>query len=110
VITPGAVEKPSTVASTAVAQYETLRMAMLGEALPPEARSGLMLFLRRGMWGWARALAVGSVRQEPISARRSNPAEPCERGAIVYVFAAMAMTVNNGERHERVSQSPTSSP
>ena len=97
-------------ASTAVAQYETLRMAMLGEALPPEARSGLMLFLRRGMWGWARALAVGSVRQEPIPTRRSDPAEPGERGAIVYVFAAMAMTVNNGERHERVSQSPTSSP
>jgi hypothetical protein len=109
-MTSVAVEKPSTAASTAVAQYETLRMAMLGEALPPEARSGLMLFLRRGMWGWARALAVGSVRQEPIAARRSNPAEPCERGAIIYVFAAMAMTVNNGERHERVSQSPTSSP
>ena len=108
-----AVEKPSKMASTAVAQYETLRMAMLGEALPPEARSGLMLFLRRGMWGWARALAVGSVRQEPIPARRSDPAEPRERGAIVYVFAAMAMTVNNvnnGERYERVSQSPTSSP
>jgi hypothetical protein len=91
------------VASTAVTQYETLRMAVLGEVLPPEARSGLMLFLRRGMWGWARALAVGSVRQEPLSARRSNPAQPCERSAIVYVFAAMAMTVNTGERYERVS-------
>jgi hypothetical protein len=77
-------------------------MAVLGEVLPPEARSGLMLFLRRGMWGWARALAVGSVRQEPLSAR-SNPAQPCERSAIVYVFAAMAMTVNTGERYERVS-------
>jgi hypothetical protein len=109
-MTPVAVEKPSIVASTAVAQYETLRMSMLGEALPPEARSGLMLFVRRGLWGWARALAVGSVRQEPIPARCSDPAEPRERGAIVYVFAAMAMTVNNGERHERVSQSPTSSP
>jgi hypothetical protein len=31
---PFAVEKPSTAASTAVAQYETLRRAMLGEALP----------------------------------------------------------------------------
>jgi len=84
-------------------------MAMLGEPLPPEARSGLMLFLRRGMWGWARALAVGSVRQEPIPARRSNPAEPCEHSTIVYVFAAMAMMFNNGERNERVSQGPTSS-
>ena len=42
------------------AQYEVLRMAGLGEALPPTARSGLMLFLRRGMWGWAQTLAAAS--------------------------------------------------
>lgn len=47
------------------AQYETLRMAALGEALPPEARSGLMLFLSRGMWQWTRTLAAESVREEP---------------------------------------------
>jgi hypothetical protein len=76
-------EKPPTAASTLIAQYETLRMAMLGEALPPEARSGLMLFLRRGMWGWARSLAVGGgvgrsrfrrgarVRLSPASAAAS---------------------------------------
>jgi hypothetical protein len=70
-------------------------MAMLGEALPPEARSGLMLFLRRGMWGWVRSLPVGgSVRQEPLPARRSDPVEPSERSSIVYVFAALAMKVN----------------
>jgi hypothetical protein len=46
------------------AQYETLRMAALGEILPPEARSGLMLFLCRGMWGWARTLATQTVREE----------------------------------------------
>ena len=108
-MTPGPAEQPSTVPSTAVAHYETLRMAMLGEALPPDARCGLMLFLRRGMWGWARALAVGSV-QEPTLTRRLNPAEPYDRDTIVYVLAAMAMNANNGERHERVSQSPTSSP
>jgi hypothetical protein len=106
---PEAAEKPSTVASTAVAHYETLRKAMLGEALPPEARCGLMLFLRRGMWAWARALAVGSIREEPSPAPPSNQAKPREN-AIVYVFAAMAMRVNNGERLERVSQSPTTSP
>jgi hypothetical protein len=94
-MTPGAVEKLLATASTLVAQYETLRMAMLGEALPPEARRGLMLFLRRGMWGWARRLAVGgSVRQEPQPAPRSDPVEPGERSSIVYVFAAMAMKVN----------------
>ena len=32
-----------------VAQYEALRGAVLGDALPPEARTGLLLFLRRGM-------------------------------------------------------------
>lgn len=31
--------------SIAITQYETLRMAALGNALPPEARAGLMLFL-----------------------------------------------------------------
>ena len=107
---PQAAEKPSAVASTAVAHYETLRMAMLDSALPPEARSGLMVFLRRGMWSWARTLAVGSVRQDPLPAERSNPAEPCKSRAIVYVLAAMAMKVNDGEPHERVSQGPTSSP
>jgi len=91
---PGATEKSSMEASSVVAQYETLRMAMLGEALPPEARSGLMFFLRRGMWGWARALAGASVRREPIPALRPHPGEPCARSAIVYVFAAMAMKVN----------------
>ena len=76
-------------------QYETLRMAMRGEALPPEARSGLMLFLRRGMSGWARRLAVGgSVRQEPQPAPRSDPVEPAERSSIVYAFAAIAIKVN----------------
>ena len=95
-MTPGAAEKPSTTASTLVAQYETLRMAGLGEALPLEARSGLMLFLRRGMWAWARRLAVGGgVRQEPpLLARRSDPVEPGERSAIVYVLAAMARKIN----------------
>jgi hypothetical protein len=33
-----------------VMQYETLRKAALGDALPPDARAGLMLFLQRGMW------------------------------------------------------------
>ena len=51
-----------------------LRMAALGEALPPEARSGLVLFLRRGMWAWARTLAAAAPRRaggsRPIVTRR----------------------------------------
>ena len=92
-MTPAA-GKPSTTASTLVAQYETLRMAVLGEALPLEARSGLMLFLRRGMWSWARSSPGESARQEPLPVPRSVPVEPGERSSIVYVFAAMAMKVN----------------
>jgi hypothetical protein len=47
-------------ASRITEQYETLRTAALGAGLPLEARSGLALFLRRGMWGWARAVALPS--------------------------------------------------
>jgi transposase len=36
--------------SAVIAQYETLRMATLDEALPLKSRSGLALFLRRGVW------------------------------------------------------------
>jgi hypothetical protein len=70
-------------------------MAMLGEVLPPEARSGLALFLRRGMWGWARTLAIGSGPQEPLSIRRSNATGPGACSAIIHVFAAMAMQIDN---------------
>jgi len=81
--------------STLVAQYETLRMAVLGEVLPLEARSGLMLFLRRGMWSWARSLSGEGARQEPFPVPRSAPIEPGERSAIVYVLAAMARKFND---------------
>ncbi len=90
------IEESSAEASSIVAQYEALRMAMLGEALFPETRSGLMFFLRQGMWGWARAaLAGASVRREPILAPRSRPGELRQHSAIVYVFAAMATKVDN---------------
>lgn len=41
-----------------VARYEALRAGALGEPVPAEARSGLTLFLRQGMWAWAQAAAV----------------------------------------------------
>jgi hypothetical protein len=85
----------STQPPTLAAQYETLRMAALGELLPLEARSGLMLFLRRGMWGWARTLTAASARQEPIRASSSYPTALCEHRAVIHVFAAMAMNTND---------------
>lgn len=68
---------------------------MLGEALPPDARSGLVVFLQRGMWGWVRMLAAGTTRLQPIPARSPTPAEPFERRAIIYALARMAMRNND---------------
>ena len=67
-------------------------MAGLGEALPAMARSGLMLFLRRGMWGWAQTLAAASPAQEPVHAPSFTRAERDERTAVIHVLATMAMT------------------
>lgn len=92
----GAAEKCPAHTSAVAAQYETLRMAALGEALPPEARSGLMLFLRRGLWGWARMLAaVPSARQEPTHIPLPDPTAPCERKAVIHVLAAMAINTHD---------------
>jgi len=74
-----------------VAQYETLRGALLGDALPPEARAGLLLFLRRGMCGWARALATMSAPQRPTGSRAPNWKMPEEHRAVVHIFAALAI-------------------
>jgi hypothetical protein len=90
--------KPSTPSSAIVAQYETLRSAMLGEALPPGARSGLVIFLRHGMWQWARTLTLATLGREPLHVSQSsssNPTEPGERRAVIHLLAAMAMTIND---------------
>ena len=71
------------------AEYEVLRMAALGEALPPMARSGLMLFLRRGMWGWAQTLRGRRPRSTTRSHRVTPPAPRNERTAVVHVLATI---------------------
>ena len=78
-----------------VTQYETLRRAVLGDALPPEARAGLLLLLRRGMWGWARAVATMSAPQRPTGSRPPNWKVPEEHRAVVHIFAAMAINANH---------------
>jgi hypothetical protein len=93
--------KPSTPSAAIVAHYETLRSAMLGEALPPDARSGLVIFLRHGMWEWARTLTLGTLGREPLHvspSSSSNPTEPGERRAVIHLLAAMAMTINDRRR------------
>jgi hypothetical protein len=74
-----------------VTQYETLRKAALGGALPPDARNGMMLFLRRGMWGWSRALATSLTGEPAIVSRPTNRDPPDECRTIVHIFAAMAI-------------------
>jgi hypothetical protein len=88
--------------STVAAKYETLRMAALGEALPPDARSGLMLFLCRGMWGWARTLATQSFCEDATPAPSLTPTSPCEREAAIRLLAAMAIDSLTGGYDERV--------
>ncbi len=110
--------------SKAVTQYETLRGAALGDVLPLEARGGLMLFLRRGMWGWARAMAtvtqhnrtvprsdqsmwgwaraMATVTANTGTSQRSvrSPSEsrtvPEECRAVIHILAAMAIHADNG--------------
>jgi hypothetical protein len=79
-----------------VARYETLRAATLGAALPPEVRSGLVVLLHQGLWRWARALVAGTARPTPVPglAGGANSA-PFDRRAVIYVLAAMAMTIND---------------
>jgi hypothetical protein len=86
-----AVEKDAAPPATTAAHYETLRRAALGGVLPPEARSGLIVFLWRGFWGWTRAVAGASARPAPIPAASSRPTEPGKQSAIVHLFAAMAI-------------------
>jgi len=76
------------------ARYETLRSAALGEPLAPEARSGLGLFLRRGLWGWARVLAVSGEPGPPTRPPAVSSTAPDHHKAVIQVFAAMAVNTN----------------
>jgi hypothetical protein len=85
--------------SIAVKHYEILRRAALGDALPPEARASLLLFLRRGMWGWAHALVINGAIERPASSRPSNWKAPDEYRTVIHIFAAMAIRANHKEHH-----------
>ncbi len=72
-----------------VARYEALRGAVLGEILQPEARAGLLLFLRRGMCGWARALPTMHAPQRSVGSRTSSLPIPERHRAVVHIFAVI---------------------
>jgi hypothetical protein len=81
--------------SSIVAQYETLRSAALGHALPPEARAGLLLFLRRGMWGWARLASMPGATPPPRCKVPSSFPAAKESRAVIHIFAALAMSARH---------------
>jgi hypothetical protein len=87
-------DNDSAESGSVIAQYETLRKAALGDALPPDARAGMMLFLRQGMWGWACALATAMATKQPAGPRPTdwNPLEECRM--VVHIFAAMAISTS----------------
>jgi hypothetical protein len=82
---------PAVDAPSMAAQYERLRRAGLGEPLPPDARCGLLLFLRRGMWAWTQALATATraplaPQDSPASVSRASDVT-----GVIQVFAAIAL-------------------
>ncbi|MDH3659449.1 MAG: hypothetical protein OEU92_05355 [Alphaproteobacteria bacterium] len=91
----GIVASPPIHPTAIVARYERLRSAMLGEALPPDARSGLIVFLHRGLWRWVRMLASEPARLDPIPSRSSMPEEFIEDRAVIGLLAGMAMAIND---------------
>lgn len=66
-------------------------MAALGEPLPPEARSGLCLFLRQGMWGWAQVLSGPAAPQPARKATCPRLTAPYTKRTVIQIFAAMAL-------------------
>jgi hypothetical protein len=90
--------KPATLPPAVAEQYELLRAAMLGAALPPDTRAGLFVFLHRGMLAWARTILLDAARMQTIAASSVRPSDldrPDERRAVVQLLAAMAMTITD---------------
>jgi hypothetical protein len=90
--------------SIAVTQYETLRAAALGYALPAESRAILMLFLHTGMSSWARTVSAMPAFERPTGSRPSNWKPPEEHRTVIHLFAAMAIpTVIPEQPHESIA-------
>jgi len=85
--------------SLVVTHYETLRQAALGNALPPEARAGLTLFLQRGMWGWAQVIITTSAVPKPVGARPTPWQPPETARPLIQLLAALVIQANSeGDR------------
>lgn len=89
---------PASLAHILQAQYELLRAAALGEETAAEARSGLTVLLRQGMWSWTRVIMRGQTLQEasaPSAPQPSRSDQSPDRRAIIHLLAALAMTISD---------------
>jgi hypothetical protein len=61
----------------------------------PEFRSGLALFLRRGMWGWCQALTTIEEPRNPSRSSRPAAIMSDQHTTAVQILAAIAMDCNH---------------
>jgi hypothetical protein len=83
--------------------YEVLRTAATGDALTVDGRRGLALFLRRGMWGWARAAGAPTVSLRATSVAVARSSADDEQRSMIHLFAALAVRATNPRAHERIT-------
>ena len=88
---------PASLAHSLQAQYELLRAAALGEETAAEARSGLTVLLRQGMWSWTRVITREQTPQRAIapSPQPSQSDQSRDRRAVIHLLAALAMTLSD---------------
>lgn len=77
-----------------LAAYETMRRSAFGEVLLPESRNGLCLFIRQGMWRWARDFASTEIHQTNSKAYQRSVNEHNE-SPLIHAFASMVLHCDN---------------
>jgi hypothetical protein len=79
----------TTPGNSVLSRYEALRGGALGQPVGPDARSGLALLLRSGMWAWAQVMATApSTRTTP---RGADPVALERPSAFVRLLADMTL-------------------
>jgi hypothetical protein len=90
-------------------RYEILRLIPLGEAPALECRSGLALFLRRGMWQWYQSLTSAVVAINKSSPHSQSATVTSDQNRpIIQLLAAIAMDYKEGQHHERINENSLS--
>lgn len=81
--------------------YERLRVAALGQPIPPNDRAGLSVLLRQGMWAWARAISVAEIPVRPAPPATPRPPFSDQQRTVIQILATLAMSASRGtEVHE----------